>query len=442
MNISNLQILLQESINQATDTIDWLLLSKALESLRMGQIRTVATYANLPDAATNEGLLVFVTADERLYWSTGTDWYNLIDENRGLAWSWGENSTGQLGNNTTTNVSSPISVVGGFTDWCQISSYRNHNLALRSNGTLWGWGCNDTGQLGNNTTTSRSSPVSVVGGFSDWSQVNTGGGHSLALRSDGSLWSWGGNTFGQLGDNTTANRSSPVSVAGVFSDWCHVNAGFAHSLAIRTNGTLWAWGLNSVGMLGDDTITNRSSPVLVVGGFTDWCQVSAGYVHSVAVRTNGTLWAWGCNDSGRLGNNTTTNRSSPVSVVGGFTDWCQVSAGGDHSLAIRTNGTLWAWGYNGAGRLGDNTITTRSSPVSIVGGFTDWCQVSAGYVHSVAVRTNGTLWAWGCNDSGRLGNNTTTNRSSPVSVVGGFTDWCQVSAGCVHSSALRKTNFT
>jgi alpha-tubulin suppressor-like RCC1 family protein len=442
MNIANLQILLQEAIDNATKTVDYLLLAKAVETLNVGQIRAVTTYANLPNAASNEGLLVFVEADERLYWSTGSAWYNLIDENKGLAWAWGQNIfNGRLGDNTTVGKSSPVSVVGGFTDWCLVSAGDEHSLGIRTNGTIWSWGDNGSGRLGNNATTDRSSPVSVVGGFTDWCQASAGGCHSIGLRQNGTLWAWGSGADGRLGDNTTVNKSSPVSVVGDFTDWCQVSAGGAHSVAVRQNGTLWAWGSGSFGRLGDDTNVTRSSPVSVVGDFTDWCQTSAGFQHSLGVRTTGTIWAWGIN-GGRLGDNTSSAfRSSPVSVAGGFTDWCQASAGVSHSLGIRQNGTLWAWGGNGVGQLGDGTAVTASSPVSVIGGFTDWCQASAGNGHSLGIRQNGTIWAWGSNSGGILGDGTTVSTSSPVSVIGGFTDWCQVSSGCVHSLALRKTDF-
>jgi alpha-tubulin suppressor-like RCC1 family protein len=238
-----------------------------------------------------------------------------------------------------------------------------------------------------------------------------------------------------LGDNTQTSKNSPVSVVGGFTDWCQVSAGSNHTAALRINGTLWTWGSNYRGKLGDNTLVSKSSPVSVVGGFTDWCQVSAGGVHTAAVRTNGTLWTWGYAAFGELGDNTTVTKSSPVSVVGGFTDWCQVSAGYFHTAAIRTNGSLWTWGVGG--RLGDNTLVSKSSPVSVVGGFTDWCQVSAGSCHTAAVRTNGTIWTWACNSGGQLGDNTVISKISPVSVVGGFTDWCQISSGCVHTTALR-----
>jgi alpha-tubulin suppressor-like RCC1 family protein len=227
-----------------------------------------------------------------------------------------------------------------------------------------------------------------------------------------------------------------VSVVGGFTDWCAASAGFAHSLGVRQDGSLWSWGANS-GRLGDGTIAAKSSPVSVVGGFTDWCAASAGNGHSLGVRSNGSLWSWGCNSFGQLGDGTTTSRLSPVSVVGGFADWCAASAGEAHSLGVRSNGSLWSWGTNTNGRLGDDTITNRSSPVSVVGGFTDWCAASAGSRQSFGIRTNGSLWAWGCNSFGQLGDDTIFDKSSPVSVIGGFTDWGQVSGGNAHSIGLR-----
>ena len=443
MNIANLNILLQEAIDNASNTTDLLLLAKAVQALNVGQIRSVSTFANLPAAASNEGLLVFVEADERLYWSTGAEWYNLVDETKGILWAWGSNESGELGDTTVVNKSSPVSVIGGFTDWWRMDGGANHTIGIRSNGTLWAWGTNANGQLGTGTTGSTSSPMSVIGGFTDWCQVSAGGDHTLAIRRPGTLWAWGRALFGQIGDGTTTDRSSPVSVVGGFTDWCQVSAGSRHSLAVRQNGTAWAWGSNSDGRLGDGTTAARTSPVSVVGGFTDWCQASAGNYHSLGLRSNGTLWAWGSNSSGQLGNNTTISTSSPVSVVGGFTDWCQISAGtGSHSLALRRSGTLWAWGINIGGRLGDGTNVAKSSPVSVIGGFTDWCQVSAGGVHSAGVRTNGSLWLWGDGQSGIVGNNSTSASLSPVSVVGNQGCWSCVSLGDFHSLAIAASNFT
>jgi alpha-tubulin suppressor-like RCC1 family protein len=356
------------------------------------------------------------------------------------SWAWGANSAGQLGDNTTISRSSPVRVVGGFTDWLEISG-TSHTIGVRNNGTIWTWGCNFRGQLGDDSTINRSSPVSVVGGFTDWCQVSAGSCHNLGVRTGGTAWAWGAASNGELGNASTISRSSPVSVVGGFTDWCQVSAGSCHNLGVRTGGTAWAWGSNGNGRLGINiTAASQTSPVIVSGGFTDWCQVSAGYAHNLGIRTNGTAWGWGINNRGQLGDNTGSplSRSSPVSVSGGFTDWCQVSAGNDHSLGLRTNGTLWAWGCNGYGRLGDNTTINRSSPVSVVGGFTDWCQLSAGGSRSLGVRTNGTVWAWGANFQGLLGDNSAISRSSPVSIVGGITNWSRVGTGIGQSFGITR----
>jgi alpha-tubulin suppressor-like RCC1 family protein len=417
----------------------------------VGFVKSVACVASLPAAADNKGRMIYVEDVCSYRISDGTQWTNDFTSTFSVisssSYAWGINLYGRLGDDSTISRSSPVSVVGGFTDWCQVSAGGSHSLGVRTNGTAWGWGGNGGGRLGDNSTISRRSPVSVVGGFTDWCQVLAADAHSLGIRTNCTVWSWGCNGYGRLGDNngTVASRSSPVSVVGGFTDWCQVSASVHHSLGVRTNGTAWAWGRNNCGQLGDNngTVASRSSPVSVVGGFTDWCQVSAGYRHSLGVRTNGTAWGWGMNSQGQLGNNNAIIRSSPVSIVGGFTDWCQVSAGGAHSLGVRSNGTAWAWGCNGQGRFGDNNgaVAYRSSPVSVAGGFTDWCQVSAGFAHSLGVRTNGTAWAWGFNSNGRLGdnNNVVQSRSSPVGVAGGFTDWCQVAAGYGHNLGITAT---
>ncbi len=436
MDITNLIIQLQAKVNDLT--YNQLAVTKSIELLKTGQVNYVNAYPELPAASTVSGYMYYVRG-LGLYFSNGITWTRMDPvEYYNSVWSWGQGSFGKLGDNTTVNKSSPVSVVGGITGWCQISAGYQHTLATQTNGTAWGWGYNLLGQLGDNTTVSKLSPVSVVGGFTDWCQVSAGNLNSLGIRQNGTIWGWGNNGFGQLGDNTAVSKISPVSVVGGFTDWCKISGGGTSSFGIRTNGVLYAWGYNNAGRLGDNTVANKSSPVSVVGGFTDWCFVS-NCNHTLAVRTNGTLWAWGCNVVGTLGDNSTADKSSPVSVVGGFTDWCQASGGFRFSLGLKQDGTLWSWGCNNAGQLGTNTTVSRSSPGSVVGGFTDWCQVAAGYIQSLAVRQNGTAWAWGNGAYGRLGDNTAVSKSSPVSVVGGFTDWCQVTGGRNHSAGIRST---
>jgi hypothetical protein len=444
MNILPVIELLQAKINSAINSSDVIYLSKAIETLNVGTIKTVSTYSDLLSITPKTRDIYFVEDEKKLYYFYFA-WVLLFDFASLELRAWGNNLNGRLGDGTVTSRISAVSVVGGFTDWVQTSAGGAHSLGVRTNGSLWAWGLNTGGRLGDSTTTARSSPVSVVGGFTDWTQASAGDTHSIGVRANGTLWAWGNNGNGRLGDGTVTSRLSPVLVVGGFTDWIQASSGRYHSLGVRTNGSLWAWGSNAAGRLGDNTVTSRLSPVSVVGGFSDWVQSSAGGAHSLGVRANGTLWAWGANLTGRLGDDTLTSRSSPVSVVGGFTDWTQASAGYAHSLGVRANGTLWAWGLNTFGRLGDGTTTDRSSPVSVVGGFTDWIQASAGGAysfpsspgHSIAIRTNGTAWAWGYNSYGQLGDGSFSTRNSPVSVVGDLTSWIQASAGRSHSLAVR-----
>jgi alpha-tubulin suppressor-like RCC1 family protein len=441
---------IQDAINALTSSSlfeDMLLLAIDTNNITQDRVIVVNTVNDLPDLSlgkVSRGTMFFVDEIKVIVIASYTKWLGLdsrvlrrdfYDE---TIRSWGRNQVGQLGDRTTVDKLCPVLVAGSITDWCQVSGF-NHVVAVRRNGTAWAWGCGGQGRLGSGTNTNTSSPVSVLGGFTDWCQVSAGESHSLAVRRDGTAWAWGSGGSGRLGDGTTVAKSSPVSVLGNFTDWCQVSAGCAHSLGVRTNGTIWSWGINGIGGLGDGTTVNKSSPVSVVGGFTDWCQVSAGRAHSLAVRRNGTAWAWGPGSTGQLGDGTTVNKSSPVSVLGGFTDWCQVSAGTslDHSLGLRTDGTIWSWGCNSSSQLGDGTTVNKSSPVSVLGGFTDWCRVSAGGQHSLAVRRNGTAWAWGNGTCGRLGLGYLGQRAVPVQVFGNYTNWCQVSAGEQHSLGIR-----
>ena len=199
---------------------------------------------------------------------------------------------------------------------------------------------------------------------------------------------------------------------------------------------LWLWGCNGSGRLGNNSTLDRSSPVQTVSGGTNWRQVSGGY-HSAAIKTDGSLWLWGGGASGELGENAVTRQSSPVQTVSGGTNWRQVSAGGNFSAAIKTDGSLWLWGYGGVGRLGTNAVTNQSSPVQTVSGGTNWRQVCLGINHSSAIKTDGSLWLWGSNFSTKLADTSFASQSSPVQTVSGGTNWRQVSLGRDHSAAIR-----
>ena len=290
----------------------------------------------------------------------------------------GRNIYGELGLGDTTSRSSPVQV-GALTNWSNVSSGTFYNFAVKTDGTLYAWGYNAYGQLGDGTTTNRSSPVQV-GALTTWSKISCGQYHGLAIKTDGTLWSWGQNTtYGALGDGTTTNRNSPVQV-GALTTWSQVVGGGQFSLAIKTDGTLWSWGNNGSGRLGQGNTTSYSSPVQV-GALTTWSKVAAGEDHSVAVKTDGTLWAWGGNNDGQLGDGTTTPRNSPVQV-GALTNWNSldivpsIGGGAQSTYAIKADGTLWAWGKNNKGQLGQGNTTYYSSPVQ-VGALTTWLRLAA-----------------------------------------------------------------
>ena len=352
-------------------------------------------------------------------------------------WVWGRNSYGQLGDNSVSNKSSPVQTVSGGTNWKLIVCGSYHTAAIKTDGTLWTWGSNYFGQLGDNSITNRSSPVQTVSAGTNWKQVAGGLYHTAAIKTDGTLWAWGRNSYGQLGDNTRTSRYSPVQTVSGGTNWKQVSCSEYHTAAIKTDGTLWTWGRNFYGQLGDNSITNRSSPVQTVSGGTNWKLIACGTGHTAAIKTDGTLWTWGSNSDGQLGDNSVSNRSSPVQTVSAGTNWKQVACGQYHTAAIKTDGTLWTWGRNFYGQLGDNSITNRSSPVQTVSGGTNWKLIACGTGHTAAIKTDGTLWTWGSNSDGQLGDNSVSNRSSPVQTVSAGTNWKQVACGQYHTACIR-----
>ena len=459
-----------------------------------------------------------------LSWSSVSKGFNHTAAIRsdGLLFTWGHNNYGQLGDGTKINRSSPVQI--GSNSWLQVSvgsgrrwdfysedyydgeeyistdyysswTPQCHTAAIRSDGLLFTWGSNHYGQLGQNNTINRSSPVQV--GSNSWTQVSAGGRYTAAIRSGGLLFTWGFNGYGLLGDGTAFNRSSPVQIGS--STWSKVSASESHTLGIRTSGLLFAWGNNDYGQLGTGDISPRYGPTQI--GSSTWTDIKAhGFFNANAEDSStfyhratsmglssGNIYVWGESDF-LAGGVAKDNRSSPVlmsatqtftkignvdpifkvaidnqnklyafstdfyeilsiqtvglvqinfssPVIIGAKEWKQISCGFLHTAAIRSDNLLFTWGLGGY--TGDGTGTDRPSPVQI--GSSSWTQVSAGRFHTAAIRTDGLLFTWGTNSFGQLGDSTTTFRYSPVQI--GSNSWTQVSVGGYHTAAIRTDNL-
>ena len=309
----------------------------------------------------------------------------------GTLWTWGYNRYGQLGCGLDGSVYYQVENPTQIMDNAKFVSLGNmHSAAIRGDGTLWVWGLNDHGQVGDGSSEQEiNAPVKVL---DDVAFVSLGGSHSSAITKDGSLWTWGLNDRGQLGDGTTEDRGMPVKVMdGVAS----VSLGTSHSAAIKQDGSLWMWGCNSHGRIGDGTTEDHVTPVKVMD---DVAFVSLGSSYSAAIKSDGSLWVWGLNNYGQVGDGTTEDRGTPVKVMDDVT---LVSLGATHSAAIAKDGSLWTWGFNsGWGKLGDGTTEDRNTPVKVMDGV---ASVSLGRWHSAAVKSDGSLWTWGLDEFGQLG---------------------------------------
>jgi len=316
----------------------------------------------------------------------------------------------------------------------QLSAGINHNCIRKTDQTIWCWGLNNYGQLGDGTTAVHKITPVQAGSDADWALVSAGGSHSCALKNDGTLWCWGADVNGQLGDGATANKNTPNQV-GADTNWVSVSAGWYHTCATKIDGTLWCWGYNFFGQLGLGTSgqdTDRNVPTKV-GGYPSWVSSLAGWYHSCAIKTDGTLWCWGRNDYGKLGNGSYLKTDNPVQA-GTDADWEKVDAGNWHNCAIKIDGTLWCWGGNSSCQLGTGNTDGHTTPFQI-GTDQDWDKITAGGFHSCGIKTNGTLWCWGNNDYGQLGNGTWGREKVPIQV--GSASWNSVSAGQQHTCGIQ-----
>jgi alpha-tubulin suppressor-like RCC1 family protein len=344
------------------------------------------------------------------------DLFTVALKTDGTVLAWGDNAFGQLGNGALVFRSTPSVALSGVTRLA-VGGY--HMVALRSDGSVVAWGDSRAAQVGDGTSVNRSTPVPVagLGAGSGVVDVSAGGLHTLALRSDGTVLSWGDDYSGEIGDRESADASVPSRIVGL-SGVTAISAGGAHSAALRSDGSVWTWGLDDYGQLGDGTRTatyvGRSTP-RAVPGLTGVAKISAGGSHTVALEADGTLWAWGRNVEGELGDGTTVDRLSPVRVAIGLTDVVDISAGDSHTLALRRDGTVWAWGAGYTHALGNGAADDHATPVQVVG-LSRIVAISASG-HSMALKDDGTVWSWGSNGAGELGDGTLIDRALPVAVL-------------------------
>jgi alpha-tubulin suppressor-like RCC1 family protein/tRNA A-37 threonylcarbamoyl transferase component Bud32 len=345
--------------------------------------------------------------------------------------AWGYNEYGQLGIGTFADAVTPGAAGGpAFTS---IATGWVHSLALRSDGTVWAWGRSSNGQLGLGSLTSSAVPrrvprlgrvVTIASGFD----------HSFAIDSEGAAWAWGANFTGQLGIGSKADSTLPVRIPGL-SHVVSIDGGGAHSIAALADGTVWTWGYNSNGQLGAST-GDTTHPVQV-RGLSGVTAVAAGGAFSLALKSDGTVWGWGMNWSGQLGDGSNSDTVSPVRAAG-LTRIVAIAAGDAYTLALKADGTVWAWGDGKEGELGIGPYVTARVPMRITG-LSDVVAVSASshqrVGHSLAVKADGSVWAWGANWSGQLGNGNTADSNVPIQVPG-IRNAAQVSAGGSHSLVL------
>jgi alpha-tubulin suppressor-like RCC1 family protein len=347
--------------------------------------------------------------------------------------AWGANAQGQLGDGSTSARLTPVTV-SGLNNVLQVSAGWQHAVAVTKDGGVWTWGKNFTGQLGNNTTANSAIPIHVSG-LGHVIAVSGGDCHTAALESNGTVWTWGCNDRGQLGDGTLTERHLPVQASNL-SNVIAVSARDYPDIAIKSDGSVWTWGWNINGQLGDGTTITRTEPLQVLffgaipGSVTS---IWGGARHCIVLKSDGTVWDWGMNWSGKLGDNTTStfsppwengtnDRHSPIQVHGpedvGFLNSITAIMGGEaHNFALKSDGTVWAWGSNMFGQLGDGTNIDRYTPVQVSNLGSVTALGGRGY-HSLAITSDGNVWAWGLNGAGELGDGTTRNSNVPVEVIG------------------------
>jgi len=343
--------------------------------------------------------------------------HTLMIRHGGTLWAWGAGQYGRLGDGDTSNHNVAVPTqIGTVSNWVYVAAGGLHSAAIDANGDLWTWGAAGQGQLGNGTTTDSGTPT-IVSEPGPWRSVSAGARHTVAIKQDGTLWAWGENAQGAIGQNSgTGQYNVPMQVPALAGNtWLDASAGGYYdggvtygsfTVGIQSDGSLWTWGWNQSGQLGNGNTSNQTAPVQIVGvstGDYNWASVSTGCWDTVAIKTDGTLWGWGGNGQYQLGLGVTGDQNTPQEISTD-TNWQSASAGRYHTMAIRIDGTLWGWGQNDEGWLGNGTTATSQRPLQI-GTDTNWVSVSAAWYHTAAVKDDGSLWTAGSNGAGQLGNN-------------------------------------
>ncbi|MFZ5987290.1 MAG: putative Ig domain-containing protein, partial [Bacillota bacterium] len=339
---------------------------------------------------------------------SGGGTHSVFLKSDGTVWSWGNNWRGQLGDGTVKNKNKRVQV-SGVKGIKAISAGAEHTVALKDDGTVWTWGNNNSGQLGDSSTQNRYSPVQGLY-LTGAKGIAAGGLHSVALKEDGTVWVWGDNYYGQLGTGNTMNSIIPVMIADT-NNVKDVAAGFSHTILLKDDGTVWACGYNDYGQLGDGTNLHSSTPVQVKG-LSGVKAIAAGGYHSMALKEDGTVWVWGSSVNGQAGDGSTGIRLIPAQVSG-ISIVNAIAAGGYHSMALKEDGTVWAWGSNSHGQIGDGVSGSKLIPVQVKG-LSNVKAISGGDYHSAVLKNDKTVWTWGWNSYGQLGDGTNTNKNIPV----------------------------
>ena len=345
----------------------------------------------------------------------------------GTVWASGYNAYGQLGDNSLTTRITPVQVIG-LTDIVSVASGSDFSLALKSDGTVYSWGNNTSGQLGDDTLVYKKVAI-MVPDLADVVAIAAGNAHSLALKKDGTVWSWGNNGSGELGIGSTTRSTVPVQITtdyygAAFGNVKQIACGGQFCMALLANGDVWSWGNSSLGQIGNTGSQNKLKPIQTV--ISNIIDLKAGIYHAVALKVDGTVWTWGDNSCRQLGDGSTATKQTAPVQVSGMTNAIQVVAGGYTTGCLKVDGTAWGWGNNNTGQVGDGTAGNGMVPAIPVGDqvtivplpsqvlISDVTALTMSLNHSFALKGNGEVWSWAKNNYGQLGDGTTTYRLQPA----------------------------